>query len=233
MPVIKADQPRPSVTTFSMADIEKQAKLVLLGAKVRAEQLLVAAQEEAEALKRTAHAQALAEGKKEGHAQGLQQGQKQGKDQALAEHRANLTTLAAALGLAAQELDAARLELDAQAKKAVIQLALAIAAKVTKRQGEQDPAVARANVEEALRLVIHANDVKIAVHPTQKDYLAQSLPEIQAKWPNLKHVALIADGTVSPGGARIFSQAGQIDADLDLQLQKIAEELLPNSPGGH
>src|SRR5436190_13087449 len=110
MPVIKADQPRPQVTHFSMADVEKQAKLVLLGAKVRAEQLLQSAQQEAEALKREAHAKALVEGKKEGLAKGLEEGRKQGKDQAVAEHRANLTTLATVLTQAAEQLDAARLQ---------------------------------------------------------------------------------------------------------------------------
>jgi flagellar assembly protein FliH len=228
MPVIKAEQARAQASAFSMADIEKQAKLVLLGAKVRAEQLLQSAQQEAENLKREAHAQALADGKKEGLAQGVAQGQKQGKEQALSEHRKALTDLAAALTQAVQEIDASRLELEAQAKQAVIRLALAIAAKVTKRQGEQDPAVAQANVEEALRLVIGANDVKVALHPSQVAYLEQALPAIQSRWPNLKHVALIADGTLAPGGARVFSKHGQIDADLDLQLQKISEELLPS-----
>ena len=34
MAVIKAEQAPATISTFSMADIEKQAKLVLLGAKV-------------------------------------------------------------------------------------------------------------------------------------------------------------------------------------------------------
>jgi len=38
---------------------------------------------------------------------------------------------------------------------------------------------------------------------------------------------LIADGTLTPGGCRIFSGGGQIDGDLDLQLTRIAQELIP------
>jgi flagellar biosynthesis/type III secretory pathway protein FliH len=44
----------------------------------------------------------------------------------------------------------------------------------------------------------------------------------------MKHVELIADGTLAPGGCRIFSGGGQIDGDLDLQLNRIAQELLPS-----
>src|SRR3954470_6636014 len=97
MAVIKAEQAPATVSTFSMADIEKQAKLVLLGAKVRAERLLVAAQQEAEQIKKEAHAQALVEGRKEGLVQGLEQGRQQGRDQALAEQRQQLAQLAAAM----------------------------------------------------------------------------------------------------------------------------------------
>lgn len=228
MAVIKADQTPAAVSTFSMADIEKQAKLILLGAKVRAERLLVAAQEEAERIKREARAEALVEGREEGLAQGMELGRQQGKDAALAEQRQQLVELVGALTRGVQELDGARLALEAEAKTAVIRLAIAIAERVTKRLGVVEPQVAVANVDEALRLVVRSADVRIAVHPSQKGMLAEVLPRIQAKWPALKHVDLIADSSLAPGGCRVYSGGGEVDADLDLQLARIAEELVPN-----
>jgi flagellar assembly protein FliH len=230
MPVIKADQTPPTVSTFSMADIEKQAKLVLLGAKVRAERLLVAAQEEAEQIKREAHAQALVEGRKAGIAEGLELGRQQGRNEALAAQRNDLTQLVGAMTQAVSELDAARLALEAESKTAVIRLAIAIAERVTKRLGVLDHEVAVANVDEALRLVVHTADVRIAVHPTQRATLADVLPRIQAKWPALKHVELVEDAAITPGGCRICSGGGEVDADLELQLARIAEELVPAPP---
>lgn len=228
MAVIKADQAPATVSTFSMADIEKQAKLVLLGAKVRAERLLVAAQEEAEQIKREAHAQALVEGRKAGIAEGLEMGRTRGRDEALAEERQALTELVGAMTQAVQELDAARLALEAESKTAVIRLAIAIAERVTKRLGVVDPEVGVANVEEALRLVVHSADVRIAVHPSQKATLADVLPRIRAKWPALKHVDLVEDASIAPGGCRVYSGGGEINADLELQLARIAEELVPS-----
>ena len=227
MAVIKAEQAPATVSTFSMADIEKQAKLVLLGAKVRAERLLVAAQEEAEQIKREAHAQALVEGRKAGIAEGLELGRQQGRNEALAAQRNDLTQLVGAMTQAVSELDAARLALEAESKTAVIRLAIAIAERVTKRLGVLDHEVAVANVDEALRLVVHSADVRIAVHPTQKATLADVLPRIQAKWPALKHVELVEDAAITPGGCRIYSGGGEVDADLELQLARIAEELVP------
>jgi flagellar assembly protein FliH len=227
MPVIKADQSPPSLASFSMADIEKQAKAIIIAARLRAERLIIAAQQEAEDLKRTAHAQALIEGKKAGLAQGIAEGQAHGREEALNEQRQQLATLCATLAQAAQELEVSRLALESDAKQAVVSLAIAIAQRVTKRMGVLDPKVAEANIGEALRLVVHTADVRIAIHPTQKDVLAQVLPRIKQEWPEMKHVELIADGTLSPGGCRIFSGGGQIDGDLDLQLNRIAQELIP------
>lgn len=210
-----------------MSDIEKQAKLVLLGAKVRAEQLLAAAQEEADQLKRQAHAQALADGKKEGFAKGFEEGRKQGREEALNEQRQELANLLGALRQSCEELDSARVMLESQAKQAVVDLSIAIARRVTKRSGQLDPRVALANIDEALRLVVHGQDVRIAVHPAQRAMLSEVLPRIQAQWPNLQHVEIIADGTLSPGGCRIFSGGGQIDGDLEIQLDRLARELVP------
>jgi flagellar assembly protein FliH len=227
MPVIKAENSPPQLSSFSMADIEKQARAIIIAARLRAERLLIAAQQEAEDLKRLAHAQALIEGKKDGLTQGLTEGRAQGRDEALNEQRQQLAALCAALAQAAQELEASRLALESDAKQAVVSLAIAIAERVTKRMGLLDPKVAEANIDQALRLVIHTADVRIAVHPSQKDALAQVLPRIHAQWPEMKHVDLIADGTLAPGGCRIFSGGGQIDGDLDLQLTRIAQELIP------
>lgn len=227
MPVIKADQSPPTLSSFSMADIEKQAKAIIIAARLRAERLIIAAQQEAEELKRAAHAQALIDGKKEGIARGLEEGRAQGREESLNEQRQQLATLCATLAQAAQELEVSRLQLESDAKQAVVSLAIAIAQRVTKRMGLLDPKVAEANISEALRLVVHTADVRIAVHPSQKEVLAQVLPRIQTEWPDMKHVELIADGTLAPGGCRIFSGGGQIDGDLDLQLNRIANELIP------
>jgi len=234
MAVIKADNlaVQQQAGAFSMADIERQARAMLQAAKVRAERLLIEAQQEAENLKRQARTEALAEGRREGLAKGVEEGKQLGTDQALAEHRQELATLIAALTDSSNQLEQSRLMLEVEGRQAVVELAIAIAGKVAKRQGEIDPQVLFANIEEALKLVVSSVDVRIAVHPSQKAMLTEVMPRIGAKWPQFKHLDLIADGTLAPGGCRIFSAGGQIDGDLQLQLDRIAAELLPSSEEG-
>ena len=230
MGVIKAEQaPVAGVQPFSMRDIETAARMILLRARRQAEQVLAEAQTEAAAIKKQAHADALAEGKREGLARGLDEGRKQGRDESLKEQRESLAGLVGALADATGQLDASRVALEAEAKQAVVRLALAIAERVTKRQGALDPQVALANVDEALKLVVSAADVRIAVHPSHKVALADVLPRLQAQWPNLRHVEIVADATLTPGGCRLYTGGGQVDGDLQLQLDRIAAELVPAS----
>ena len=227
MGLIKASQPPPAAVPFSLADIEMQARAILLRARQQADQLLVAAQQEADLIKRDAHQRALAEGREEGLKKGREEGLKAGKDQALAENRTKLTQLVNSLTAAARQLDQQRLELATSAQEDVIGLALAIADRVARRRGQLDPQVAIANVTEALKIVTHASDIRIAVNPAHKAAMEEALPALKLQWPALAHVQVVDDPALAPGGARVFTQHGRIDADLDEQLRRIAQDLAP------
>jgi flagellar assembly protein FliH len=227
MGLIKSANSPVAMAPFSLADIERHAKNILLRAQQQAEQLLAAAQAEAEVLKQQSHAQGLIEGRVEGTAQGLEQGKQAGKQQALNEHRAKLQEAMQAIIAATTSFNATRADLNAAALTDVIRLAIAIATRVTKRQGILDPQVLASNLAEAMKLVMGSNDVRIAIHPSQRATLDAMLPELRLQWPNLAHVHMLDDESLSPGGCRVFTEQGQIDADLAGQLDRIAAELLP------
>lgn len=215
-----------------MRDIENHARTILLSAREQAESLIAEAQKEAEVLKSQGYAEGLEEGRRDGKAQGELEGAQAGAQQALAEHQEQLTTLIAALSSASAELDAARRNLEADALREVVNLSVAIARRVTKRQGILDSQVLTENLREAMQLVAHAADIRIAIHPDQKAVLAAALPAVHMAWPQLKHVELIDDPDVSPGGCRIFTVRGMVDADLNAQLDRVVADLLPSTQGG-
>lgn len=227
MPLIKSSNAPPAATPFSLADVERAAKMTMLRARQQAEQLLAAAQAEGEALKVEARAQGLAEGRQDGLARGLEEGRQAGHQQALNEHRAQLQQALAAVNNAATTLDNSRADLEATALAEVVKLSIAIARRVTKRQGLLDPHVLAANLTEALKLVIHSTDVRLAIHPSQRATLDAAMPKLRLQWPNLVHVHVIEDTSLDPGGCRVFTEQGQVDADLAGQLDRIAAELLP------
>lgn len=227
MGLIKSSDAPTSLTPFSMADIERQAKLIVVRARQQADQLLAAARTEAEGLKRSESAAGQAEGRRQGLSQGLQEGAKAGQKQALDEHRLQLQQAFEALTTALNEIEQHRADLEASALVEVVQLALAIARRVTKRQAMIDPAVLVANLQQAMKLVVAKTGVRIAIHPSQRKTLDAALPQLQREWPAMAHVQVVEDPGITPGGCKVLGENGQIDADLQTQLDHIAAELLP------
>jgi flagellar assembly protein FliH len=219
-----------AMVPFSIKDIEDHARVLLARAKQQAEELLIEAQAEGERLKAAAKAEGLTAGRTEGLANGMDEGRKQGAQQALNEQKAQLANVVKSLTKAASELDASRRKLEAEALAEVVELAAAVARRVTKRQGLIDAGVLAANLGEAMKLVVSASDVRIAVHPRQRQALLDALPKLQMTWPSLQHVQLVDDAALAPGGCRIYTARGEVDADLDGQLDRVIADLLPGPP---
>jgi len=230
MGLIKAGNAPPTLAAFSMRDIEQQAQEILLRARQRAEQLLAHAQVEAQKLRADEKALGSAEGREEGLRAGYEEGLAAGTAQALDEHRASFTQLITALNDASQQIEQSRRQLEEEAMGEVVRLAIAIADRVTKRRASLDPQVLTDNVVAAVKMVVHAADLRIAVNPLQRTTLHDILPHLTMQWPSLQHVELIEDAGVAVGGCRLFTRHGVIDADLNEQLDRIAAELVPQPP---
>ncbi len=228
MPLIKANLAPASVRVFSMADIEKQAQALVLRARQQAEQMLAGARAEAELIKERARAQGATEGSLEGHNQGRAEGRKAGREDAAREMKQALTMAVAALNSAAAAVDGSRRELEGTAVHDVLELALLLADRVTRRQGKFDRSVAVANVTEAVRLVVGATAVRIAISPADRAVLEETLPAIRLQLPRLQHIELVTEDSMAPGGCRVFTAGGEIDATLDTQLARIAADLMPD-----
>lgn len=228
MGLIKSNNAPASVLPFSMADIEQQARALLQQARQRAAQIIQQAHAEAMQIKSQAQAQALADGLKQGLLEGRERGRREGHDQAIEENRQALQSLIAHLTEACQQLEQSRKQLESDVVRELIALAVAIARRVSKRLGEVDPQTVVENVAQAVKLVVHAHTVRIAIHPSQRATLDDALPHLRLSWPKLEHVELVDDPTLSPGGCRVFTGAGgEIDATLETQIERIAHELVP------
>lgn len=227
MGLVKAASTPDSLSSFSMRDVEQQASALLVRARQAAERLIAEAQREAVGLKKAAHEQGLAEGRREGLARGADEGCAAGRKQALEEHKAQLMLAVDALASSAADMDASRGDLESAALEEVVALAVAVARRVTKRQGLIDPAILTENLREAMRLVVNAADVKVAINPAQRATLAAALPVLRLDLPRLGHVELVDDASVEPGGCRVYAGGGQVDATLDEQLDRVVADLLP------
>jgi flagellar assembly protein FliH len=228
MPLIKASLAPTSARVFSMADIEKRAQALILRATQQAEQILAAAHAEAETIKERARSEGAAQGSLEGQNRGRAEGAKAGREDAMRQTAQALTSAVAALNSAAATIDSSRRALEATAVHDVLELALLLADRITKRRGQVDRSVAVANVTEAMRLVVEAAAVRIAVNPADRAILEEAMPALRLQLPRLQHVEVVSEASILPGGCRVFTSGGEIDATLDAQLARIAADLMPD-----
>jgi flagellar assembly protein FliH len=114
----------------------------------------------------------------------------------------------------------------ADAKTDLVRLALAIADRVTHQHALLNRQVAQATVEETLKMMGAARTVVLLVHPTEIETLENFLPDLLAKIRAIDSIELTPDDTITPGGCTVRFGSGQIDATIETQIQRIADELL-------
>jgi flagellar assembly protein FliH len=227
MPLLKSSNSPPAIRAFSLADIEAQARAVLQNAQREARRIVDQAENLAADLKVKALAEAREEGHKEGLDLGRQEGLRAGREAAVAEHSQAMRSAVAAFVQAMQALEESRRELEAQAVRDVLELALLLTEKITRRRAAVDRQVAVANVIEALRLVSGASIVRVALHPQDRAMVEEILPTLRMQLPRLQHIEIVDDPALTPGGCRVFTAGGEIDASIETQLQRVAADLLP------
>jgi flagellar assembly protein FliH len=225
MAVIKSTTPPPVLTPFTIHDMETQAQALTQRARKAAELLLREAQKQGEELRSAARTEGFALGKQEGIAAGLTEGRKTGHDAALGEIKPKLAQTWSALTAAVNQLEEARADLESSAITEVVNLAAAIARRVTKLQASIDPNVLIENLKEAMKIAVKAADVHVVIHPAQRETLDRELPKLQMHWPQVKHVELIEDEAVGLGGCRVLTRHGEVDASIDEQLNRVISDL--------
>ncbi len=227
MGVIKANnatqQTASQVVRLSLRDIEAEAQALIDRANQEAERILADAQRRAGEIEAEAQAKHREEAWNQGHADGAEQG----RSESIERYEEEIREAVSSLLSAAEAIDLSRAQLEHQALDDVVRLALAIAQRITKRQSMVDPGVLKENLREVMNLLVHRDDVRIAIHPAQRATLDELLPMLKIQWPTLLHVEITEDAALLPGGCRVTAGQGSIDADIQGQLDRIAAELIP------
>lgn len=213
---------------LDLRDLQSQADRLKAYATAEAERIIADARAEREKLlsdaREVGHAEGVAQGLEEGRAKGHETG----KAEAIAEMHDRLVALEHAWTHALDELLGARERFMQEARIAAVELAVAIAERVTKRTIEADPETVVRQVAEALQLVAAGSRVIIEVHPDDHAAIERALPAMFRRMARSEHAELVEDASLDPGSCVIRNpDCGSIDASVRVQLDRIAETLLP------
>jgi flagellar assembly protein FliH len=234
MPVIK-HQTSPMLLkeaiVLDLGDLSRQAARMRAAAEQQAASILEAAQQQCQQMIRESTAKGLAEGQAKGYAQGLKDGREQGKAQTIQEWTDKLEQMHQAWSDVAGQWDALRRQMESEARQTVLQLAVMIAERVVHRVVEVDDGVIVDQVAAALGHVLRPLDPTVRIHPDDRPALQEALPQLLAEFNQFQHVHLVDDDAVARGGCVVTYGQGAIDAQLDTQMQRILDLLIPDESG--
>jgi flagellar assembly protein FliH len=229
MPLLKAEaaqRVRQSSIVMDLSDLEHEATQIIGRAKMQAEKLVAEAREAAQREAVNIREAARQAGHAEGLAAGQEEGRRTGHDAAVANVAANLNELVARWSQTLEIIHQNMPAHAADAKTDLLRLALAIAARVTHQEALRNKQVAPAVATDALSLAASARRITLLTNAGETELLQTYMPELLAKLRTIESVEVVADELVTPGGVVAQFGAGQIDARMETQLQRIADELL-------
>jgi len=159
---------------------------------------------------------ALADLEREAFTKGYAQGERAGAEAAATRAEAMLRRLAQTLG----ELGTLRAEMMHKTERQLVQLSLAIASRVIRREVSLDRELLVAMARVALDRLGDSASATIRLHPD--DFKAAHADQQSAD----QAVRIVADPTVRPGGCLVQSDFGLIDIGVDAQLTELSAALL-------
>jgi len=164
------------------------------------------------------HQGRLAALEREAFAKGYEQGERAGHEAGSKRAEAMLRRLTQTL----DELADLRRTMVRATERQMLQLALAIARRVVRREVAIDQDLTMALARVALDRLGDSTTVSIRLHP---DDFQATIGDRQQDLIG-RHVTVVADAGISRGGCRVESDFGYVDAGVDAQFQELARALL-------
>ncbi len=225
--LIKSDQSiEQTPIPFQFDDIQAFAKQIIKKATAQAQNLLSTAREQAVELEKTAFSDGFSKGEKEGYEKGYAEGNEKGYSEINEMVSTKTDNLASALSEILKVLSAERVTLKQDSEVELINLSIAIAKKIIKRELSVSKDVVRDTAKEAIALTVERKDIVFFVNSADVKSLEEYLPELKAEFSNLGRVSIEEDDTVSVGGVVVRNIDGEVNLKIEEQIKIIENSLV-------
>ena len=151
----------------------------------------------------------------------LARGRREGIAQAEAKFESTIQALTGAL----EEVSRLRESLAHSGAQDMLRLVMAIAEQVVRRQVAVDQGVVLSVIKDALQASVRADSYRIRINPADLDAVTRQKPLFLASISGLRNLSLETDPSISPGGCRVDSDLGDVEATIESQLDAIRQAL--------
>lgn len=158
--------------------------------------------------------------------EGFAHGEKAGREMGERQMDAVLKRLAETV----HEVGQLRNKLYRQVEGEVLQLALAIARKLVRREVSIDPEITLTLVKVAMSHLAEKTSIKVRLNPIDHNALLTRHAELKLDGGDPSGVILAADAAIDRGGCVIETEYGHVDARIEEQFKEIESGLLEIAP---
>jgi flagellar biosynthesis/type III secretory pathway protein FliH len=132
---------------------------------------------------------------------------------------------------AVREAVESRSRLIAESEEALVRLAVDVAERIVKADLQLHPERVLNVLEGALRKAFVRDRLTVVCNPADLALIEEGQDALATQVGTLQHLELIGDRRVQRGGVVVRTDAGDVDATLDSQLERLCEAMLARGDG--
>lgn len=148
-----------------------------------------------------------------------------GRQEGAAAVEAKLDSTLEALTQALDEVSRLRESQVRNSSRDMLRMVMAISEQVIRRAIEIEPEIILSLIENALQASVQADNCCIRVSPQDLELVKQQKPLFLASISGLQHISIKSDAAITPGGCKVESDFGDVDATIETQLEEIRKTL--------
>lgn len=210
-------------------EADAEAEKAIKTARETAATIVETAKAEATAIKKAATLEvdsvrdkAYKEGHRLGEEKGIAVGEKQGLHEAAIDWK-NLMLESEAL---INELQTSRMGILKASEEEMLKLVIAFARTVIKVEPTAQPEIILKNIDQALNRVSEVDKIVLRVNIKDKAMCQAHKDQFLARLGSVSELRIIEDSTLAPGGVKIETGVGTIDATIESQARELERALL-------
>lgn len=213
--------------------IEAEASNTIRMAKEAANSTTQAAKAEAEAIRQTALAEQQAirekaynDGQKEGYSVGEAKGISAGEQAAAEEIKFDWNNLMKESEMLVNELQSSRMGIIKSSEEEILKLAIAFAKTIIKTEPLIQPEIVLNNISEAINKVAEVDKIVMRVNMRDKSMCEDHKNKFLSRLSSVSELIITEDPNLSPGGIKIETSVGTIDASIEAQTRELEKALI-------
>jgi len=208
---------------------DAEAAKTIMTARETAATIVETAKAESEAIKKAAHLEVDSvreKAHKEGYAMGEEKGIAAGEKQGLHEASLDWQNLMHESEALINELQTSRMGILKASEEEMLKLVIAFARTVIKVEPISQPEIVLKNIDQALNRVSEVDKIVMRINIRDKSMCQAHKEQFMARLGSVSELRIIEDPTLSPGGIKIETGVGTIDATIESQARELERALL-------